>query len=233
MGTILPVLLLIDDDESMAKFVENAISDLVSFSWVNTLAKAESYLEARRFDLILLDLRLDEDNGLKGLATMREKSLLGNDTRVILLTASEEEGEWVEANKANIDEIVQKPVGRSLLRSIVQKYLRSILKSQRGELCIGRLRLVLSGQTLFYETDKELKKVNLSHSEFKILLSLAQAPGIVFTRDQLLDALGDMGTKGERVIDVHINSLRTKHPYLRLILKTQRGGGYFLDHSAE
>lgn len=225
---MLPELLLIEDDPAQAAWVQHTLSSLLSVVWVDNGKKAMTYLESKSFPLILLDLKLGSTDGVTLLSEMRNRKLIDDGVKIIALTSSEDEEEINGAHLADINEVIHKPVKSSILKSLLQKYLRQIIVNRSGEYRKGPLRFSLAEKNVFLENKDELIKLDISVTCFKILLALAKASGAILTRDQLLDCLGDEGTVGERVIDVHINSIRNLDKYFKNHISTHRGIGYCL-----
>lgn len=188
-------------------------------------AEAEASLAAAAPDLLILDIGLPDDSGLAVLGRLRRHSELP----VMLLTARAEEIDRVLGLELGADDYVVKPFSP---REVVAR-VRAILKRSQPRLpaaaaanwfChdAAALRISFAGQPLL-----------LTPSEYRVLLCLLSRPGQVFSRSQLLDALGEAAEDSfERSIDSHIKSLRAK---LRLVredldpIVTHRGFGYALE----
>lgn len=225
---LLPSLISIDDDIHFAKLVELYSKDIVSFSWVNTISKARQYLKLRTFDIILLDLYLEKENGATFIKEMVDEGIVTSSSRIILLTASDKEADFINANCTNISETIQKPISENLFKSILKKHIRQLYQYQQGELIVGKIRLLPEKQIVLLEETDQFKIINLSKIEFLIIYTLAKNPNIVLSRSRLLEELPRSLENSERVIDVHISSIRSAHPSFKQLIKTQRGNGYVL-----
>lgn len=164
--------------------------------------------QREKFNLVILDLMLPDLDGLKICTQMRAKST----TPIIILTAKTTEDEIVEGLEAGADDYVCKPFGSKELLARVRRCLR---QSRHVPPSFPNEHVVKVGQLEVQLSRREVriggKPVKLTKSEFEILSVLAQQPGRVFTRAQLIDkALGHDFDGFDRTIDTHIWSLRKK-----------------------
>jgi len=178
-------------------------------------------------DLILLDLLLP---GMDGLEVCRR---LKADARtrsipLIMLTAKGEEADIVAGLELGADDYVTKPFSPRVLLARIRTVLRrrttevpadtAPLKYKDLSINPGRHEVLLAGQPL-----------DLTVTEFQLLHLLAQRPGWVFTRSQMVQVVhgGDFAVT-ERSVDVHIVGLRKKLGAFGKFLETVRGIGYRL-----
>ena len=226
------LILVVDDDENIVELIQYNLTR--SGYDVITAGDGQAALAAARKqlpDLVLLDLMLP---GIDGLDVCRE---LKSDeaTRgipVIMLTARGEEADIVSGLEMGADDYIPKPFSPRVVMARVKAVLRrkaggEIDESQGvrvGEVLInpGRHEVLVSGQA-----------VDLTRTEFNILVFLARRPGWVFTRYQIVDgAQGDDAAVTDRSVDVHIVSLRRKLGEMGSYIETVRGVGYrFKDFS--
>ena len=176
-------------------------------------------------DLMLLDVKLPGMDGLEALRRVRTFS----DVYVILVTARSEEVDKLVGLGVGADDYVTKPFSP---REVAAR-VKAVLRRDRGPRAAAADVLRFDGLTI----DKDAREVrvdgaevSLSALEFDVLAALADSPGRVFSRRQLLeqvwgyDFLGD-----ERVVDVHIRSLRARLGDLAAsprLIATVRGVGY-------
>ena len=177
-------------------------------------------------DLVLLDLMLP---GLDGLEVCRR--LRGQDgTRgipVLVLTAKSEETDVVIGLEMGADDYLTKPFSPRELLARVRALLRRVA---RGSEEVGRTRIELGELVLDlarHEVTSQGSLVPLTRAEFRLLWTLIQRPGRVFTRNELVDEI----TAGEAVIvdrnvDVHVSSIRKKLGDSGKRIATVRGVGY-------
>jgi DNA-binding response OmpR family regulator len=158
-------------------------------------------------DLVVLDLMLP---GMDGLEVCKQIQRDGW-TPVLMLTAKTEEADKVAGFAVGADDYLTKPFSLRELASRVKAILRRMERMQaskddgpldRGDLVIDatRRRLTVDGD-----------EINLTPLEFEILLTLARDPGVVMSRDQLMDRVwGYRDYAGGRVVDSHVARIRRK-----------------------
>jgi len=151
------------------------------------------------------------------------------DTPVIILTARLEENDKVLGLELGADDYVTKPFSPRELTARVRAVLRRLEKQQTGDQDILREGEIFVDQPARMITASG-QPVDLTPSEFEILVTLMAAPGRVFSRLELLDRLQGTAYEGyERTIDVHIRNLRTKiepDPSKPRYIETVYGAGY-------
>jgi two-component system alkaline phosphatase synthesis response regulator PhoP len=187
----------------------------------------EALFVARREkpDLIILDLMMPEMSGYDFLRTYSREA----DTPVIILTARLEENDKVLGLELGADDYVTKPFSPRELTARVRAVLRRLEKQQTSE------QAILREGDIFIDQSSRITTVNgqpidLTPSEFDLLVTMISAPGRVFSRLELLDRLQGTAYEGyERTIDVHIRNLRTKiesDPSSPRYIETIYGAGY-------
>ena len=224
-------ILLIEDEEKIRILVKKYLEQ-ESFE----VLTAESGYQAREFlknhkpDLILLDLMLPEMNGLDLCREIRKSSLVP----IIMLTAKTQETDKILGLEMGADDYITKPFSLAELSARIRAALRrsnfgSLEKEDsiiRGDLHINIER---------YQVKLNGKDIPLTATEFKILALLAQNPGRVYSRLQILNAALEESYGGyERSIDTHISNVRhkiEKNPAEPEYIKTVYGLGYKFDFS--
>jgi two-component system response regulator ChvI len=175
-------------------------------------ASAFTALCATPPDLAILDIKMPRMDGLELLRRVRQSS----DLPVIFLTSKDEEIDEVVGLNAGADDYIRKPFSHRLLLERVKAILRrrevhkdpaAAAEAKRDVLVRGNL--VLDPQR--HECTWNGKPVRLTVTEFLILQCLAQRPGFVKSRDNLMDAAyDDQVYVDDRTIDSHIKRLRKK-----------------------
>lgn len=158
-----------------------------------------------RPDLVILDLNLPDLDGLEVFKQIRQ----GSNLPVIMLTARSEDVDRVLGLEMGADDYVTKPFSPREVMARVKAVLRRARgePTQPAELVFGDLSIDLER----HEVRQSGKLLELTPAEFRILQVMAQEPGRVFTRLQLLDkAWGDAYEGYDRTIDTHIKNLRRK-----------------------
>ncbi|MDP2719921.1 MAG: response regulator transcription factor [Dehalococcoidia bacterium] len=155
-------------------------------------------------DLIVLDLMLPEMDGLEVCRQVRRIS----DVPIIMLTARAEDTDKLIGLELGADDYVTKPFSPREVAARVKTVLRRAREPrEQKEIRIGPLFIDL----LRHEVSCGQTRINLTNTEFKLLSTLAENPGRVFTRAQLLDTVLGMEYEGyDRTIDTHIKNLRQK-----------------------
>jgi len=165
------------------------------------------------YDLIFLDIMLPGMNGFEVLAKLREQ---GNRTPVIILTARTAEDEVVQGLKLGADDYITKPFGVAELLARTSAVLRRTQTDGfEGEKKKPDEHAVIVGDLHVYPKRYEAfvgdEPITLRPKEFEMLLYLAERPGIVVTRDDLMNIVwGFDYFGGQRTVDVHVSSLRKK-----------------------
>ncbi|ACV78921.1 response regulator [Nakamurella multipartita] len=218
---------LVVDDEPHIRTVLRGYLEADGFEVVDA-ADGETAVDLVRRDppdLVLLDVMLPGIDGLEVLRRLRAVS----DAYVILVTARAEEVDKLVGLAVGADDYVTKPFSPREVTARVKAVLRRDRGGRTGEDVVLRFRglsIDLAGR----EVHADGAPVALSSLEFDLLAALAGAPGRVFSRAQLLERVWGYDFYGdERVVDVHIRSLRSRlgdpaaDPRL---IATVRGVGY-------
>ncbi|CAM3208688.1 Two component transcriptional regulator, winged helix family [Sphingomonas antarctica] len=202
---------LVDDDRNILTSVAMTLQ-AEGFS-TRVYADGEAALKALTDnppDLVVSDIKMPRMNGLELLRRLREAT----DVPVIMLTSKDDEADEALGLDLGADDYITKPFSPTLLvariRAILRRSATVASRAQdeadsevvRGDLALDaeRHRVVWRGH-----------EVRLTVTEFLILEALAQRPGVVKTRNQLLDAAyGDDGFVDDRTIDSHIKRIRRK-----------------------
>ncbi len=189
------------------------------------------YINSVPPDLVLLDLMLPGMDGLELCKILKNKPSTES-IPIIMITAKSTEADIVVGLELGADDYIVKPFRtRELIarvRSIMRRY--EIKTISDGILRIANLKIDQAS----YEVSVNSKKIDLTTTEFKILETLGEAQGKVFTRDQLLkrkSLWGDERVVFDRTIDVHIKNLREKLGSAGKMIKTVRGIGYKLEET--
>ena len=218
-------ILIVEDEAALARLVRDYL-DRAGYRAVTAPDAATALLRVKqdRPDLVVLDLGLPDRDGLDVAREIRRTSTLP----IIVLTARGDEIDRVVGLELGADDYMVKPFSPKELVARVRAVLRRTAQApvaveviRNGDLTIDLPRMrVTRGEDV----------IELTPTEFQILVALAREPGRVLTRGQLLNAVhGVMIESYERAIDAHIKNIRRKlepdssHP--RYIL-TVHGVGY-------
>ncbi|WP_341278725.1 response regulator transcription factor [Paenibacillus sp. FSL H8-0537] len=166
----------------------------------------------RSFDLIILDIMLPGMNGFDILNRLRQNGLR---TPVIILTARNAEEEVVQGLKHGADDYITKPFGVAELLARVSAVLRRTQLQDDNMMPETTEKIITAGELSIYPDKYEVvlngESIPLRPKEFEVLLYLVQRPGMVITRDDLMNVVwGFDYIGGQRTVDVHVSSLRKK-----------------------
>ncbi len=199
-------VLIIEDEPELVKvlrsYLEQAGFSVLSAQRGDT---GLSLWEQKKPDLVLLDLNLPGMDGLDVARSIRRTS----STPVIMLTARVEEADQLVGLELGADDYITKPFSPRLVVARVRALLRRTEPSPeaRQMLRLADLEIDLEGHTV----RRSAELVELTPTEFNLLVALVSQPGRAFTRLQLLDASQGTAYEGyERTIDAHIKNLRAK-----------------------
>lgn len=188
-----------------------------------------SALQTEKPDLVVLDVMLPGVDGIELLQRMKASAELRT-IPVVMATAKGAEYDKVHGLDLGADYYLVKPFGVMELVSCVKAVLRRA-KPQRVEhlLQTGGLVVNLDGHTVTADGEK----VALTFKEFELLKLLLSQPGIVFTRDKLMEEVWGTDYCGEsRTVDMHVRTLRQKLGAYGDRIETVRGVGYRLEGEA-
>ena len=216
------------------------IRDLVTYTLRQSGIEAEGFarpsafwqaLDARRPDLVLLDIMLPEEDGLAILRRLRGRA----DTAalpVMMLTARGSEYDKAAGLDLGADDYLAKPFGMLELTARVRALLRRAGPAQED--CLRAGAVALWPERRIAQADG--REIALTRKEFDLLALLLRAPGRAVTRERLLREVWGYGFQGEsRTVDVHVRTLRQKLGAAGDQIETVRGVGYRLrggDHEA-
>ena len=224
-GEVPKRVLVVDDEPKIVEVVGDYLRSAgFSVSTAPDGERAVALARARPPDLVVLDLGLP---GLDGLDVARE--LRGaSPVPIIMLTARGEETDRVLGLELGADDYLVKPFSPRELLARVRAVLRRTEgpQAERERFVVGDL-VVDTGRRQVTVGDRE---VELTATEFDLLVELARQPGRVFTRAQLLDAIHGVAVESyERTVDAHIKNIRRKlepDPHRPRYLLTVHGVGY-------
>lgn len=201
---------LVDDDRHILTSVSMAL-EAEGFQ-VRTYTDGEDALRglARQpVDLAVLDIKMPRMDGMELLQKLRKSTHMP----VIFLTSKDDEVDEVLGLRMGADDYIKKPFSQRLLIERIRTLLR---RADGGAIGEAKNEETLVRGDLILDPDRHLctwggKEVQLTVTEFLLLKSLAQRPGHVKTRDQLMDAAyGESIYVDDRTIDSHIKRLRAK-----------------------
>lgn len=200
-------ILVVDDEPKMVKIARDYLAQAgYNIVTASDGAAAVSASRTAKPDLIVLDLGLPKLDGLDVTRTIRKDS----NVPIIMLTARGEESDKLVGLELGADDYMTKPFSPKELVARVRVVLRraeggadsavQVIRVGDLTLDVPRMRVKVGDQS-----------VEVTPTEFQLLVALAKQPGRIFTRAQLLDAMHGVAFESyERAIDAHIKNLRRK-----------------------
>jgi len=224
-------ILVVDDEPDIAGLVSyNLKKEGYSVISAADGEQALQEIKNREISLIILDLMLPGLNGIEICRIVRQ-NVTTRDIPIIMLTARGEEHDRIRGLETGADDYMAKPFSPRELIARVKAVLRRTGDRRKPEEVINLGSLLINKDR--HQVSKNGKPVDLSATEFKLLVYLSERRGRVFSRDQLLDAVWkDESFIEPRTVDVHIRRIRMEiedDPSNPVYLKTRRGVGYFVD----
>lgn len=216
-------ILVVEDEEKIAEIVRAYLEkEGFRVTVAETGQKAISVLKDG-FDLIILDLMLPDISGEDICQTIR----MDSDLPIIMLTAKSEEEDRIKGLSIGADDYVVKPFSPRELVARVKALLRRT-KGSKKTICFSKGNFIIDSSR--FEVKKDGSLVVLTPTEFKLLHCLAERPGQIFTRLQLVNVILGYDFEGyDRTIDAHIKNIRHKiedNPRNPSYIKTVYGVGY-------
>ena len=201
-------ILVVDDEPKIVQIARDYLQHS-GFAVLTASDGKEALATARMHkpDLIVLDLGLPEMDGLDVTRAVRKEA----NTPIIMLTARGEETDKLIGLELGSDDYIVKPFSPKELVARVRAVLRRTeaqsIETNKDLLRVADVTIDLPRMSVTVAD----KPIELTHTEFQLLTTLAQQPGRLFTRAQLLDAVRGVAFESyERAIDAHIKNIRRK-----------------------
>ena len=217
------VLLLVEDDDSIGRLVKQYLEQQDGWRvvWLRTGEEAVTELRQHPVRLVVLDIGLPGIDGFEVCRRIRA----GSKVPIIMLTARDEEADRVAGLEIGADDYVAKPFSPRELSARIKAILRRSEQRSEDEVLSGR-EIVLRRDSR--EVTVGGSAVELTGKEFDLLACFLEHPGIVLSRERLLDIVWGMTYPGgTRTVDMHVAQLRRKLGDAEGI-RTVRGAGYKL-----
>jgi two-component system response regulator ChvI len=208
----MPTIALVDDDRNILTSVSIALeAEGYRIMTYTDAASALDGFKTNRPDLAILDIKMPRMDGMEMLRRLRQKS----DMPVVFLTSKEEEIDELFGLKMGADDFIRKPFSQRLLVERVKTLLRRSTSKDGANPKEADAKVLERGQ-LRMDPERHLctwksEAVTLTVTEFLILQALASRPGVIKSRNALMDAAyDDQVYVDDRTIDSHIKRLRKK-----------------------
>ncbi len=219
-------ILAVDDEEDILEIIRyNLIKENYYVTCITSGEEALTKAKSEKPDLILLDLMLPEMDGFE-ICKLLKNDPETSHISIIMITAKGEEADIVAGLELGADDYITKPFSPKVLIARIRTVLRRKRTPQPQDRKVIRIQNLFIDPSRF-EVKVDNKLIELTATEFQILLFLAQHPGWVFTRSQIIDNVkGDDYPVTDRSVDVQIVGLRKKLESAGEYIKTVRGIGY-------
>jgi len=217
-------VLLIEDDSALQLALRDRLSgEGYAVECVGDGNEGEELASTAKYDLILLDVMLP---GKDGFEIARELRIRGVDTPILMLTARGEVTDKVVGLQLGADDYLTKPFEfielLARMRALLRRAERTVVKRRTEAFEFGSVSVNFSNA----EVLRNGEPIHLSAREFQLLCHFVENPGVVLSRDELLDAVwGYNAMPTTRTVDVHVARLRQKleanpsHPqYIRTVI---------------
>jgi two-component system OmpR family response regulator len=236
---IAPHILVVDDDEHIRTLLQEYLTEsALRVSTAATGAQALAILADATVDLVVLDLRLPDKDGITIARTIRD----GSSIPIIMLTGVSDEADRVMGLELGADDYLTKPFSPRELLARIRTVLRRSKAAAPAQTRASEIRAYrFRGFELNLRTRRlitsEGRQIELTNGEFNLLVAFLASPQRLLTRDQMLEASRVYDNEVyDRAIDVQILRLRRKietNPSQPKFIRTERGAGYLFDAPVE
>jgi two-component system response regulator MtrA len=220
-------VLLVEDDASIREIATLGLKN-AGFRVATAADGRDGLLRALQeaFDVVVLDVMLPSLDGFEVCRQIRHKSQVP----IVMLTARTDTVDVVVGLESGADDYVTKPFEMPELIARIRAVLRRAgAVPEETTISVGGLEIDPAG----YSVRKDGSPIDLTATEFRLLLEMAKRPGQVFTRELLLDRVWSYDYLGDsRMVDVAVQRLRAKvedDPSNPRLIRTVRGVGYRLE----
>ncbi|KQL35834.1 response regulator transcription factor [Psychrobacillus sp. FJAT-21963] len=217
-------LLIVEDEVNIAKFVELELKhEGFKVTVCHDGREGMELAISNQYDLLLVDLMLPSLNGLEICRRVRKQK----NTPIILITARDAIIDRVSGLEAGADDYVVKPFAIEELLARIRAVLRRVANYTEPSTKLEMDKLVVdkNAHQVFFEE----KEVELTKTEYDMLVYLLENENKVLTRDAILQTVWGYDTEVEtNVVDVYIRHLRKKLPAVSHMIETVRGVGYVM-----
>lgn len=217
--------LIVEDDERLRHIVVRALTRLnLACDDAGSLEDASELLDLHEYDVLVLDRRLPDGDGITLCRDARERGFANG---ILMLTAMDDAHSTIEGLEEGADDYLGKPFDVEVLEARVRALLRRNARRPSTMLAFGALKLDPAKRSVTCNDEP----LSLTAREFRLLEAFLRSPGAVITREELMEqAWGEREEPMSNTIDVLIARLRRKLEAAGAsnVLETVRGAGYRL-----
>lgn len=218
-------ILLVEDEESLASFIQTELNfEGYETLWAKDGKEAIQYFSEQKenIDMILLDWMLPLYDGITVARRIRKESQIP----IIMMTARNQTTDIVLGLDTGLDDYLTKPFEIEELFARIRVIERRVTKVLQENIQFGCLQMDIAKHQVFLEGNV----IELTPKEFGILYALMKTPGVVKSRDELLNEIWGYEYFGQtNIVDVYIRTLRNKLGKIGSTwIQTVRGVGYVL-----
>ena len=223
-------LLIVEDELIMSTLFNTKFKKQIDFevTIANNFIDALAKIINESFDLYILDYHLGgQGTGLDILKLLQKEINISN--RVIMISGGISEGLIIQAYGLGVSNFITKPPNFPILNAIIKKNLRMLEQVNSPLIRCGSLSLDLARKQCFIHENENQVEINITPIELRLLTRFASTPNVVISKDELSSLGGDrVDLMSIKALEVHILNLRKKSIYLKKMLLTRRGYGYYL-----
>ena len=197
-------ILLVEDEKSVRTLTKVKLKDKYEIIEACDGEEAFDVLEHEKADLMIVDIMMPNMDGYEFVQELRA---MGDDTPVIMLTAMDSFSHKKKGYRLGIDEYLTKPIDYEELSWHIEAILRRYKINSDKEIVIGNFSMNEEGMSVSFNG----KSIDFTETEFKLLYKFLSYPGVIFTKQQLMDDIWGYDTESDyNTIKVYINRLRNK-----------------------
>ena len=200
-------VLIADDEPDILEILKYNLAN-EGYEVITAKDGDEALEKARRTnpDLVILDVMMPKKTGVEVCQLLRSQAAF-KETLIIFLTAVNDEGTQIKGLETGADDYLSKPISPKVFLSRVNALFRRLNKTEARALSVENI--TIDPERFIVKVGEE--EIVLAKKEFELLYLLAQKPGRVFIRNEILNQVwGNDVIVGDRTIDVHIRKVRQK-----------------------
>ncbi len=228
LKTFVPNVLVVEDSPEYQVIIRGSLERDLHLLFADSIKQAKEVLDTREIHLILLDVMLPDGSGFDYCNDL-QANVATSRIPVIFLTSKSGVTDKILGLRLGADDYITKPFVPLELKARIDSKLKKSLLLEQGDLHLqrGHLRFDTLTYNVYAIDNDKYTLINMTPIEYRILLHLAQKPGRIFSRNQLIESIwGGAIHISERSIDKHIYTIRKKLGAYGHYIKTIPSLGY-------